>query len=296
MLSIFTVPKPFVGRIGEIQRNAIESWSALSPDVQVILVGDESGTAEIARDAGVDHVGGLVRNKRGTPQLDSAFALVSTVARSRLWCLANADVVLLDDFSDAVKRVAAAFDSFVMIGECRDLALAPHADLRDLRARALANGRLRGWAALDYFVFPQGLFDPLPPFLIGRACFDNWLVWRARDRRHPVVDATRAVVAVHQSHDYSHVPGGLEEAYYGEEARYNERLAGGREHIYSLHDATHRLYRIGPPIRYLLSVGRLRERARVAKAVYDARSPVRRTARTRRRRAPRECSTDRSLP
>jgi hypothetical protein len=276
VLSIVTVPKPFSGRVGEIQRNAIESWSALAPDVQVILVGDEPGTAEAAREAGADHVAGIARNERGTPRLDSAFALASTVARSRLWCLANADVVLLDDFASAVRRVSSAFDSFLMIGECRDLDVAD-AGVRDaqsrhaLRVRALESGRLRGWAALDYFVFPRGLFDPLPPFLIGRACFDNWLVWRARERRHPVVDATRAVVAVHQSHDYSHVAGGLEEAYYGEEARHNERLAGGREHIYSLHDATHRLYRIGPPVRYLLSIGRLRERVRVAKALLDAR-------------------------
>ncbi|HZS24401.1 MAG TPA: hypothetical protein VFA30_05370, partial [Gaiellaceae bacterium] len=129
----------------------------------------------------------------------------------------------------------------------------------------------RGWAALDYFVFPRGLFDPIPPFLIGRACFDNWLVWRAREREHPVVDATRAVVAVHQSHDYAHVPGGQEEAYYGEEARLNEDMAGGRAHIYSLHDATHRLYTRGRPVPYLLSIGRARERVRVAKASYDVR-------------------------
>ena len=42
-----------------------------------------------------------------------------------------------------------------------------------LRASALEHGRLRGYAALDYFVFRRGLFDPVPAFLIGRACFDD---------------------------------------------------------------------------------------------------------------------------
>lgn len=125
-------------------------------------------------------------------------------------------------------------------------------------------------------MFQQGLFDPVPPFLIGRACFDNWLVWRARDLNRPVIDATRRVVAVHQSHDYSHVRGGLEEAYSGPEARYNEELAGGREHIYSLHDATHRLTSQGQPARYWGSTLRARERARGARAKVDHRIAERR--------------------
>ena len=49
-----------------------------------------------------------------------------------------------------------------------------------------------------------------------------------------VVDATRAVVGVHQRHDYAHVPGGFEEAHFGGEARRNEELAGGERT--DLHD------------------------------------------------------------
>lgn len=288
MLTIFTVPKPFCGHIGDIQRNAIESWRSLGPDVQIVLIGDEEGVEEAARDAGVGHVGGLVRNHLGTPRLDSAFECAARVARWPLWCFVNADIVLLDDFPRAIERVAAVFSNFLIIGESRDLAVPAGARVSDaavrsqLRQRALDSGRLRGYAALDYFVFPKGLFDPVPPFLIGRACFDNWLVWRARELRRPVVDATRSVVAVHQSHDYSHVPGGLDEAYYGEEARYNEQLAGGREHIYSLHEASHRLYRHGPPVLYWGSIFRAREKARLAKVSMEIRIAARRARKSER--------------
>ncbi len=89
--------------------------------------------------------------------------------------------------------------------------------------RALREGRLRGPAAIDWFVFPSGLFDPLPPFLVGRAGFDNWMIWKAR-QLGPVIDATDAVVAIHQPHDYTHLEGGKDEAYYGEEAKYNVAL------------------------------------------------------------------------
>jgi hypothetical protein len=278
VLTLFTVPKPFRGHIGDIQRNAIESWRALGPLVQVVLIGDEEGVEQAARAGGVDHVRNLVRNDRGTPRLDSAFERVETVAEHPLWCLINGDIILLDDFLPAVKRVASAFQRFLVVGESRDLTVPADARLSEpavrseLRQRALDGGRLRGYAALDYFVFPKGQFGPLPPFLIGRACFDNWLVWRVRELGDPVVDATPTVVAVHQSHDYAHVAGGLDEAYYGEEARLNEQLAGGRAHIYSLHDATYRLPRAGRPRRYWGSTFRAREKARVLSARLQARS------------------------
>jgi hypothetical protein len=275
VLTILTIPKPFVGQIGEIQRNALESWIGLWDDVQIVLIGDESGIADVAREMGVQHVGGIETSERGTPRLDSAFAAAATAARFPLWSLINADIVLLDDFLPAVHRVAKTFGQFVMVGGCRDLPVAGRIRLREgavreqLRRRALQEGRLRGYAALDYFVFPRGLFDPLPPFLIGRANFDNWLVWRARSRSYPVVDATRGVTAIHQSHDYSHVAGGRDEAYSGEEAAYNLRLAGVRNNpflrsdtFYSLDDATHRLYGRGRPIPYPGSKFRLHARAR----------------------------------
>ena len=79
---------------------------------------------EAARDAGVDHVGNLARNDRGTPRLDSAFARVETVARHPLWCLINGDIILLDDFLPAVERVTSAFQRFLIVGESRDLEVA----------------------------------------------------------------------------------------------------------------------------------------------------------------------------
>jgi hypothetical protein len=286
VLTILTIPKPFVGHIGDIQRNAIESWMRLGRDVQIVLIGDEPGIVEVARELRVQHVGRIETSERGTPRLDSAFAATATVARFPLWSLINADIVLLEGFLPAVDRVARTFERFVMIGECRDLTVRGRIRMRDavvdeqLRRRALEEGRLRGYAALDYFVFPKGLFDPLPPFLIGRACFDNWLVWRARSRGHAVVDATPDVVAIHQSHEYAHVAGGKLEAYYGDEALHNMYLAGvvrknplvpaPAPTLYCLDDATHRLTQQGP-VPYPWSKWRIRTRARYARWLIDAR-------------------------
>ncbi len=268
MLTLFSVPKPFEGRIAEIQRNALHSWVALGDDVHVVLLGDEQGTAEAARACGAEHVPSLLRNEHVTPRLDSAFAQVDTVARHPLRCFVNADVILLDDFLPAVRRVAAATTRFLMIGRTVELeSVAPSEAVSStmLRARAAAEGVTRGAAALDYFVFPREVFAELPPFLVGRAGFDNWLVWRAR-QQGPVIDATRAVLAIHQAHHYGHLAGGKEEAYYGEDAAWNSRLVGGRGHIYTIHDASHRLGADGGLTRNLGAVLRTRENLRRGRA------------------------------
>lgn len=261
MLTLFAVPKPFRGAIGELQRNAVRSWTALD-GVQVVLLGNEDGVAGEAARAGATHVAGLARTERGTPRLDDALARVDGVAEHRLRAFLNADVLLLDDFLPALRTVAALGQRFLMIGQTRDLDVAPDADLAGLRADALAAGRLRGAAALDYFAFPAELYRDVPPFAIGRACFDNWLVWRAR-REGPVVDATGSVVAVHQRHGYDHLAGGKDEAYYGEEAARNLELAGGKSRLYTLHDASHVL-RDGRVRRNLGAPLRWRENARKA--------------------------------
>lgn len=232
MLTIFSVPKPFEGRIGDIQRRSLASWAALGPDVQVVLLGDEPGTAEAAGDAGAEHVGELARTEHGTPRLDAAFAAADRAARHRLRCFVNADIVLFDDLPHAAASVAREHERFLLVGQTLDV------DEAGTRDDALAHGRRRGAAALDYFVFPAGLYPDVPPFAIGRACFDNWLVWRARQDAI-VVDATADVVAAHQRHDYAHVEGGKAEAYYGEEAARNLELAGGKSRLYTLHDASH---------------------------------------------------------
>jgi hypothetical protein len=268
VLTLFSIPKAFGGHVGVIQRNAIRSWIALGPDVQVVLVGDEPGVADAATELGTLHVSGVAVSERGTPLIDDAFARVDDVAEHPLRCFVNADVLLLDDLLPAVDSIRAAFDRFLIVGETRDLDVVD--DLRldregrdELRRRALAEGRSRGPTAIDYFVFTAGLFDPVPPFVVGRARFDNWLVWRARERG-PVVDATRAVVAVHQRHDYAHVQGGFEEAHFGGEARRNEELAGGSARIYTIFDASHRLQPGGTVRRHIGSTFRVRERARKA--------------------------------
>jgi hypothetical protein len=246
VLTVASIPKPFVGTIGDLQRNALASWRAIGSDTQILLLGDETGVGEAAEAAGAEHVAALERDASGTPRLDSAFAHLRERARHAVVCFVNADIVFLDDVPPALAAVSAFAPRFLTIGQSRDLpveagAVGAPGWQSQLRDRALRDGRFRGAGAIDYFLFDRDLFADVPPFAIGRAGFDNWLIWRARSLDVPVVDATADIAAVHQSHDYAHLAGGKLEAYLGDEAAMNVELAGGKAHLFSICDASHRL-------------------------------------------------------
>jgi len=88
----------------------------------------------------------------------------------------------------------------------------------------------------DYFVFRKELFQDIPAFALGRAGWDNWMIYAGRRAGFPVVDASEVVTVIHQDHDYQHLPNG-QPHYRLPESEENIRLAGGREMIFALRDA-----------------------------------------------------------
>lgn len=237
-LTLFSIPKRFEGEAATHQYNALVSWSALG--AEIALLGSERGVAEVAREFGAIHLPDVSRNEWGTPLLDDAFAQVNGAFGPGLRCFVNADVVL---FPDLVGVAAHALTPALLVGDTFEMEVEQRLDadaIAGLRERAKAVGRSRGPAAIDYFVFPSQLFESIPAFAVGRAGLDNWLIWRARQVAR-VLDVSACVVAIHQTHDYRHIQGGKEQAYYGAEAARNVDLAGGRGRMYTRHDASHRL-------------------------------------------------------
>src|SRR5258708_7527300 len=105
LITLFSAPKPFTDpHIAMIQCNAIQSWTLL-PDVEVILLGEETGLAEAARELDVKHLPNVARNESGTPLISSMFQLARENNHSDLLCIINADMILMPDFVEAAKQV-----------------------------------------------------------------------------------------------------------------------------------------------------------------------------------------------
>lgn len=241
MITLFTVPKPFKGQYSVLQENAIRSWVLLRPKCEIILFGDEAGIEEIAKRYNLIHVPALKRNQFGTPVIDGVFREAQRIARNSLVCCLQADNILMSDFIRTVKKNKKK--KFLIFGKRWELDIYKPIDFEDtqweVRLRSLAKEeRNINQYAMDYFVFPRGLCKEIPPFAIGRAGWDNWFIYKFRSQGIPVIDATEAIVLVHQNHDYLHHQDGRTGVYKGEEAKINIGLAGGAEHMFSPYDAT----------------------------------------------------------
>ena len=248
MLTIFSSAKPFRGGDLTRQRNALHSWTLLHPDCEVILFGDVAGARDIAAELGIHHVPDVLHSECGSVRLDDMFARAQELARHNLVCYANCDVIFLESFARAVAAVADWSKSFLMIGQRWDTPIDVPINFDEpawqtqLREEALRTGRKQLPGAVDYFVFSRGLYSQIPPFVIGRVYWDHWLVWKARSMKAQVIDASTDVLAIHQNHDHSYHPAGLEGLRKDAESKRNRALAGGQWHLYTIEHATHRLF------------------------------------------------------
>lgn len=254
LLTLFSAPKPFTDpHIALIQRNAIHSWTLL-PDVEVILLGEETGLAEAARELGVKHIPHVERNANGVPLISSMFQLAREHSHSDLLCIINADMILMPDFIEAAKQAVKLKDKFVLLSQRWDLDVTQPLDFSKgwehrLQSTVHGRGSLHRPAGSDFFLFPRSSFLDVPNFVIGRAGWDNWMIYKARKEGWAVIDCTPSVMIVHQNHDYSHLPGGKPH-YEHPETNENIRLAGGQANVrYTILDATHQLAAGGKLIR-----------------------------------------------
>ena len=246
LLTFFSAPKPFTDpHIAMIQRNAIKSWTLLH-DVEVILLGEEEGLPEAARELGVKHLPQVERNVSGTPLISSMVQLARENGNSDLLCIINTDMILMPDFLEAAKQAVKLNYKFVLLSQRWDYDIPAALDFAEgwesrLSESVRKQNQLHRPAGSDFFLFPKDCYHDIPNFTIGRAGWDNWMIYQARMQKWPVIDCTPSVMIIHQNHDYSHLPGGKPH-YNHPDTDVNIRLAGGQAHIrYTILDATHQL-------------------------------------------------------
>jgi hypothetical protein len=246
LITFFSAPKPFTDpHIAMIQSNAIKSWTLL-PDVDVILLGEETGLAETARELGVKHIPHVEWNANGVPLISSMFKLARENSKSDLLCIINADMILMPDFVEAARRSRMLRDEYVLLSRRWDYDITSPIDFAEgwqsrLREDVRKQNQLHRPAGSDLFLFPQSCYQDIPNFAIGRAGWDNWMIYKARKENWAVIDCTPSIMIVHQNHDYSHLPG-AKPHYDHPDTNENIRLAGGQANIrYTILDATHQL-------------------------------------------------------
>ncbi|RLD05928.1 MAG: hypothetical protein DRI65_07820 [Chloroflexota bacterium] len=240
-ITIFTAPKAFSDpHINIIQRNAIQSWKDLGPRAEVFLIGDEEGMKEVAANLDVRQLPDVKRNEMGTPLVSSIFSLAREAASHEVMVYTNADIMLLPEVFQVIDAIRGLEKDFLLVGRRWGLDIKNEIDFStnwqaDIERKLTESGKFDSMTAMDYFIFPSHLFRQIPPFAIGRAGWDNWMIYHAVQQAWPIIDITPSHRVVHQNHGYGHLPNGVIH-YDLEESYQNVVLAGGMRSTYDLLD------------------------------------------------------------
>ncbi|MCK4781648.1 hypothetical protein KAS79_01840 [Candidatus Parcubacteria bacterium] len=242
MLTIFSNPRPFQGPFDTIQRNAIKSWTLLRPKCEIILFEDEEGTtSRVAEEFGVQCRTDVACDEFGTPLLSDVFAKIRRTASNEIIAQVNADIILMSDFIKAIRDVKRlkASQPFFLTGRRWDLDIKEKINFNEidwekkLRQKIVKQGELHGFSGMDYWVFTRNLPINPPAFAVGRPGMDSWLIYKVRELKMPVIDATQVVDIIHQNHNYPQ----KKKHFFEIERKRNLKLAGGFSRLCTLRDA-----------------------------------------------------------
>ncbi len=245
-LCIFTAPKPFRdAHVATIQRNAIQSWKAMGAEVEVFLIGDEEGMAQASKGLSVRQIKDVKCNAHGTPHVSSIFEVARQASDAPLLAYVNADILLFPETLPIAQSVMRQKSDFVLLGQRYDLDVENAIDFSacwDLRLReqVRTQSHLHPLGGSDYFIFPRHLYAHIPDFAIGRAGWDNWMIYQAVSKGWVAVDATPTLTIVHQNHDYAHLQSERGHQRH-EETFENTELGGGMRKMYMLLDVPYQL-------------------------------------------------------
>ena len=240
MYTIFSCPKEFTSLFGVIQRNAINSWLKLSPKPKIILFGIENEDIKKEFDddcitfLSIDHV-----NEYKTPFISSIFEKAIEHSPTETLCYVNSDIILFNDFPRTVENLIYQ-KKYFGVGKRYTIEIEKILDFSDqskIRDYYLKNLKFDLYTGSDYFIFHKKSIRNMPNFLIGRTCWDNWLMYNAVKNNLNQIDCSFDIACIHQKHDYSHIKTNTSHHYKGIEREYNLKQLGGIDKIYDIRDS-----------------------------------------------------------
>jgi len=207
MLTIFTCPKSFEGVFKTIQRNAIKSWLNLNCEKEIIVLGDDYGVDKICKEFNLKHIP-EIEKEDNIPLISSIFEKAEKNATYDILMFINSDIMLFGDIIKPIKFCQDRFNKFIASGLRIDTDINKEIDFSnkdeiDNLTKLEINFNQEKPFAPDYFIFKRGTFTYLPPFLIGRFFWDNWIFYYAKRNKIPLIDLTYQLKAIHQNHPYS---------------------------------------------------------------------------------------------
>ena len=212
MITFFTTTKDFLGENKISQINALKSWKEARNDVEILVFGDSEGVHELSKELCFIHIPKVKVSKQNTPYISNMFEQVSLLARHKICCFINADILISKRFVKTIIDLQNIIGkNYLLVGQRKDVHLNEiinfdadwEAEIDQLTAEC---GSTHPPSGSDFFAFPKDQYRPgdIPDLLVGRGGWDLWMIYNGRVRDFKVVDISREIMIVHQNHDYSH--------------------------------------------------------------------------------------------
>ena len=208
-----------------IENNTQYTWSTM-PDVTFLNMNDES----------LFHI---KTNSYGVPFFRDMYENVyKHCPKSRTYTYINGDLLsTYDGFMGTINALYpdsySKLGEFVLVGQRTNVQWDVSLDARTLTNKTFhqlfQKGELMVPNAVDYFISTRHAFnwDNIPPFVIGRAGYDNWLIehllFETPDTQ--LVDVTQTLPMIHQNDGGGKFSWGGERKMDQEDILYNERYA-----------------------------------------------------------------------
>lgn len=175
-------------------------------------------------------------NEHGVPILGDMFLkMMSKCPNAASYTYINGDIIGREDMVETLEVVRTLGD-FLMVGRRTNVAWSESSEFDSAHPdfdfdSHFENGALFRTDAQDYFSVTRNAIDwnAIPPFVIGRPGYDNWLVDHIyHNPKVALVDATQTVAVIHQTdHDGNSAHGGSM-ARSKEDTQYNRRIGKGQ--------------------------------------------------------------------
>ncbi len=241
--TIFSLPKPLLDpHISLIQRNAISSW--IKTGANTIIIGDEENIEEESNKLGAKHIGTIRKSEFGTPLLNDAFRIAEGQSEDgEILMYSNADMIFFDDLVKAVEKLPSSH--FLAVGRRTDFNInfpvdfSNNNEIDGLKEKAKKNGKVHSPAGIDYFIFRKGFLDNMPPLVVGRIGWDNWMIWNAKNKKISIIDLTKDVLAIHQNHPSLRINTDTRKT--NPEALHNISFIKGRGNACTIEDADYKM-------------------------------------------------------
>ena len=220
VLLLFTTFKITSERFA-INNRTLYNWARLQPSVQPVLFTETATDSDLTSRATslgwAVHVAPQLRS--GYPVVSAMFKYCEKIAQKSTQFIgyANSDILFSGDLTVTLKFVADVQSDLstseretatFVIGKRSTLTPAEYVKHSDDRAGSQEftatlnstsiprDSRL----SIDYFIVSKDTFPwrDVPPFVVGKPGYDNWLVAMAVEWRLRVIDVTQTVPAIHQ--------------------------------------------------------------------------------------------------